>query len=134
MSNWYKIPPSFRITEREYNANIQGMNIVFGAVLGFVLVGAEQLPVGDFVALLALSSAIVVMILYLGSSEYKLFNALTAGVSIACLPYVAEDLFSIDEVPKLQPTLAVWAAMVLLVELMPRDKPTEQKHSQEKDK
>ncbi|WP_298464809.1 hypothetical protein [uncultured Erythrobacter sp.] len=122
MAKWYKIPPSFRITQREYRANIEGMNIVFGAVLGFVLVGAENVEVRDFIGLLVLSSAIVIMILYLGSSEYKLFNAIMAGVSIAFLPYIAVDLFDITEVPKLQPTLAIWALMVLAVELIPREK------------
>ncbi|MEM8725915.1 MAG: hypothetical protein AAGE86_10380 [Pseudomonadota bacterium] len=121
MAKWYKIPPSFRITEREYRANIEGMNIVFGAVLGFVLVGAENVAVRDFIGLLVLSSAIVIMILYLGSSEYKLFNAVIVAVSIAFLPYVAVDLFDITEVPKLQPTLAIWALMVLIVEMIPRE-------------
>lgn len=125
MANWYKIPTTFRITEREYRANIEGMNIVFGAVLGFVLVGAENVEVGDFIALLALSSAIVVMILYLGSSEYKLFNAVTTALSIAFLPYIAVDLFDITEVPKLQPTLAIWAIMVLGVEMIPREQAPE---------
>lgn len=132
MAKWYQMPPSFRITEREYRANIDGMNIVFGAVLGFVLVGAENVPVRDFVALLALSAAIVVMILYLGSSEYKLFNAITTALSIAFLPFIAVDLFNVTEVPKLQPTLAIWALMVLFVELIPRA-PAQDENSQEKD-
>ncbi|MEL6531107.1 MAG: hypothetical protein AAFQ27_14180 [Pseudomonadota bacterium] len=130
MAKWYKMPPSFRITEREYRANIEGMNIVFGAVLGFVLVGAENVAVRDFIGLLVLSAAIVIMILYLGSSEYKLFNATITAVSIAFLPYIAVDLFDITEVPKLQPTLAIWALMVLLVEMIPRA-PSSEQNSQE---
>ena len=132
MANWYKLPPSFRITEREYRANIEGMNIVFGAVLGFVLVGAENVEVRDFIGLLVLSSAIVIMILYLGSSEYKLFNAGITALSIAFLPYIAIDLFDITEVPKLQPTLAIWALMVLLVETIPRA-PAPERNSEEKE-
>ncbi len=132
MAKWYKLPPSFRITEREYRANIEGMNIVFGAVLGFVLVGAENVEVRDFIGLLVLSSAIVIMILYLGSSEYKLFNAIVTALSIAFLPFIAVDLFDITEVPKLQPTLAIWALMVLGVELIPRERVPDQV-SQEKD-
>ena len=132
MANWYKMPPSFRITEREYRANIDGMNIVFGAVLGFVLVGAENVAVRDFIGLLVLSSAIVIMILYLGSSEYKLFNASVTALSIAFLPFIAVDLFDITEVPKLQPTLAIWALMVLFVEMIPRA-PAPDQISQEKD-
>ena len=132
MANWYKMPPSFRITEREYRANIEGMNIVFGAVLGFVLVGAENVEVRDFIGLLVLSSAIVIMILYLGSSEYKLFNAAVTALSIAFLPYIAVDLFDITEVPKLQPTLAIWALMVLFVEMIPRA-PAPKPDSEEKE-
>ena len=118
------------MTEREYRANIEGINIVFGAVLGFVLVGAEGLPVFDFMILLVLSVAIVVMILYLGSSEYKLYYAVMAAISIIALPFVAEDLFSLARVPKLQPTLAIWALMISAVELIPRA-PSEPDSTQE---
>ncbi len=120
MSNWYKIPKSTRMTQREYRANIEGINIVFGAVLGFVLVGAEGLPVFDFVLMLVMSASIVVLILYLGSSEYKLFYAVLTAATIIALPFIAEDLFSLTRVPKLQPTLAIWALMVAGVELIPR--------------
>ncbi|MEO1220540.1 MAG: hypothetical protein AAFY42_04205 [Pseudomonadota bacterium] len=123
MVKWYHIPRGWKVTEREYRANIEGINIVFGAVLGFVLVGAEGLPVFDFMALLMLSATVVIMILYLGSSEYKLYYAVLTALSIAALPFVSEDLFSLAKVPKLQPTLAIWALMVLGVELMPRAEP-----------
>lgn len=122
MAKWHQIPRGWTVTDREYRANIEGINIVFGAVLGFVLVGAEGLPVFDFIALLMLSAGVVVMILYLGSSDYKLYYAVMTGVAIAALPFVSEDLFSLAKVPKLQPTLAIWALMVLAVELMPREK------------
>lgn len=122
MSKWYKMPPTFRITEGEYKANVDGINIVFGAVLGFVLVGGEGLPMRDFVALLMLSASIVVMIFYLGQSEYKLFYIVLTAASIIAFPYIAEDFFKLARVPKLQPTLAVWTLMVLLVEMMPREK------------
>ncbi len=130
MANWYKMPPSFRITEGEYKANVDGINIVFGAVLGFVLVGGEGLPVRDFAALLILSAAIVVMILYLGRSEYKLFYGVMTAVSIIAFPFIAEDFFKLARVPKLQPTLAIWAFMIVLVEIMPRET-TKTKNSQE---
>ena len=133
MSNWYKIPRDWTVTEREYRANIDGINIVFGAVLGFVLVGAEGLPVWDFAFLLVMSAAIVVMILYLGSSEYKLFYIVMTALSIVALPYAAEELFSLTRVPKLQPTLAIWALMVLAVECMPRS-PDPDKNSKENTK
>lgn len=120
MANWYKIPTSWRMTEREYNANVTGMNIVFGAVLGFVLAGAESLAAKDFALLLIISATIAVLILYLGSSEYKLFNAVLVALAIGFLPHLLEDILALADVPKLQPTLAVWALMVLAVEILPR--------------
>jgi hypothetical protein len=125
MAKWYKIPLSFRITEREYRANINGINIVFGAVLGFVLAGAEGLPPQDFAGLLFISAFVVVMILYLGSTEYTLFYALATAASIVFLPFLLEVAgVTRTEVPQLQPTLGVWAIMIVLAELT-REKTTD---------
>ena len=118
MAKWYKIPLSLKITEREYRAHISGINIVFGAVLGFVLAGAEGLPPPDFAGLLFISAFIVVMILYLGSTEYKLFYASTTAASIVFLPSLLKLMgLARAEVPQLQPTLGVWAIMVVMAEL-----------------
>lgn len=121
MGKWYRMPPTFRVTEREYRANIEGINIVFGAVLGFVLARADGLPIYDFMSLLFLSALVVILILYLGSSEYRLFYGVSAAGSIAALPMITTSGLKIQTVPYLQPTLAVWAFMVLLVELLPRE-------------
>ena len=48
MAKWYHFPTTSRLSDGEYEANIQGINIVFGAVLGFVLADASGLPPGDF--------------------------------------------------------------------------------------
>jgi len=133
MANWYKIPPTYAVTEQEYRANVDGMNIVFGAVLGFVLVGAEGLPVKEFAITLILSVAIVVMILYLGSSEYKLSHGVIAAISIFFLPDIAGGVLRLAHVPKLQPTLAIWPSMVVAVELVPKTK-TQIKQSQENER
>lgn len=121
MADWYKIPPTFRITQREYEANIRGMNIVFGAVLGFVLAGTTGLPMIDFCVVLLISASVVISILYLGSSPYKLFYGITAIAAVAVLPIVLEDPLGITPIPQLQPTLAVWTFMVLMVEIIPRE-------------
>ena len=123
MAKWYAMPKSFAMSEREYDANIRGMNIVFGAVLGFVLADANELPAYEFGIVLLLSASVVVTILYLAHSDYKLFYAGTAIVGIAVLPRILADPLDIPPIPKLQPTLAVWTAMVLFVEIMPREKP-----------
>lgn len=125
MANWYKLPATFRISQSEYRANINGMNIVFGAVLGFVLAGAEGLPPVDFMKVLFVSALAVIMILYLGSTEYILFYGLTAALLIFAMPEILTDQLSINPIPYLQPTLIVWASMVAVLELTPRLKPSE---------
>lgn len=119
MAKWYHIPTTFRMTDDEYAANINGINMVFGAVLGFVLARAEEMPTDDFAFVLLLSAGVVVTILYLASSEYRLFYAGTAALAIAFLPEFLAHM-NIGQIPKLQPTLAVWAAMVVFLELFPR--------------
>ena len=133
MADWYKIPLHSRVTEREYRANVDGINIVFGAVLGFVLAGSEDLPPIDFMILLFTSATVVISILYLSSSEYKLFYGLMTAALIWFLPRITTEFLEIETIPALQPTLAVWAAMVLLVEMMPRHKPDKLIQSEEED-
>ena len=122
MANWYKIPTSSTMSEGDYRASLNAMNIVFGAVLGFVLVGGESLPVLDFMALLGISALIVMLIQAIALSEYTLFNIAITALAIYQLPDVAENWFNIAKVPKLQPTLAIWAGMAVLIELSPREK------------
>ncbi|MEP1422654.1 MAG: hypothetical protein ABJK59_12860 [Erythrobacter sp.] len=120
------------MADGDYRAGLNALNIVFGAVLGFVLVGGENLPIFDFVALLALSALIVMMIQSIALSEYTLFSVISTALAIFFLPQLAEDWFSLTKVPKLQPTLAVWAIMATLLELWPREHP--QRHSEKSDK
>lgn len=127
MANWYKIPTQFRVTQREYQANINGMNIVFGAVLGFVLAGAEGLPPADFMFVLFVSALAVILILYLGLTDYILFYGLCAGAMIWALPLILAEQFKVNPIPYLQPTLIVWALMVAVLELSPRQKTPETK-------
>ena len=122
MANWFKIATISKMSEGDYRAGLNAMNIVFGAVLGFVLVGAQDLPVRDFVWLLVSSALIVMLIQSISLSEYTLFTIITTAAAIYFIPTMAEDLFSISAVPKLQPTLAVWAAMVVILEVSPREK------------
>ncbi len=123
MSNWYKFPSGSTMSEGDYRAGLSAMNIVFGAVLGFVLVGGEDLPTRDFVGLLIMSATIVMMVQSIALSEYKLFSIAITAAAIYYLPVIAEDWFSLAAVPKLQPTLAVWAGMAVILEISPREKP-----------
>jgi hypothetical protein len=125
LAKWYKFPTTFRISDREYKANIDGMNIVFGAVLGFVLAGAEGLPPLDFMIVLFVSAMTVILILYLASTDYILFYGACTAIVIFALPILLRDQFAIKPIPYLQPTLIAWAMMVAILELSPRDKTTE---------
>lgn len=118
---WYAIPTSFAISDAEYRANMNGINIVFGAVLGFVLARIEGLPPLDFAFALISCATVVVFILYLASTEFLLFYTLAAFAGIIALPFVLTQV-GIPPIPDLQPTLAAWTVMVLVVELTPRRK------------
>ncbi|MEO0464309.1 MAG: hypothetical protein AAF127_14360 [Pseudomonadota bacterium] len=123
MANWYKLPSSSTITDGDYRAGLNALNIVFGAVLGFVLVGGDSLPTTDFMALLVISATIVMLIQSIALSEYTLFSIVTTALAIYFLPSLAEEWFAIAKVPKLQPTLAVWAGMAVILEISPRAQP-----------
>jgi hypothetical protein len=113
------------MTYGEYRANIAGLNIFFGAVLGFVMAATEKLEAWNFGLVLLLTSAVVVSILYISSSPHRLiYAALTIGF-IVTLPEVVEGILHDANAlpPKLQPTLAVWTLMTIAIEFLPREKP-----------
>jgi hypothetical protein len=123
MAKWYKIPTSSRMTHGEYRANVNGMNIVFGAVLGFVLADTAAMPLYEFGVLLFLSSGAAIGVLYLESSDYKLFYAALNAMAIWLLPQVLDILEAPDSLYRLPVVFAIWAIMVLVIELVPRDAP-----------
>lgn len=112
-----------KMTLREYDANIQGIHMLFGAVLGFVLAGAEAFTTFEFAMVLLFTSGVVVGIFYVTASRHRLAYVLFSGVTIALLPIFLEQMIrSGAPLPaKLQPTLAVWLFMVTLVEFVPRE-------------
>jgi hypothetical protein len=119
-----RLAAKMRMTEREYRANIDGLNIFFGAVLGFVLAGSETLDNLGFGVMLAGTSGVVISILYITASEQRLAYSALSLVMIALMGPVYEDMFSTaGSIPeKLQPCLLVWALMTILVEFLPREK------------
>jgi len=113
-----------RMSYGEYRANLAGLNIFFGAVLGFVMAGAERLDSWNFGLLLLLISGIVVSILYISSSPHRYTYAGLTLLFVAALPYAAAEIFHDPAAlpPKLQPTLVVWAAMTIAIEFLPRER------------
>lgn len=113
----------FRVTAREARANIAGLNIVFGAVLGFVLASTETMITRDYIFTLFTSATLATVILYVSHSKHRLVYAAIGIGFVSFLPDLLNEQFFSDasRIPeKLQPTFAVWLMMTLLVEFWPR--------------
>ena len=117
-----RMPKAFVPTESEIRANHAGMNTFFGAVLGFVMAGTERLDAIEFASVLFLVSGVVISVLYVSASPYKLAYALLTLLFIAILPRLVDPILDKGEhLPdKLQPTLLVWTLLSILVEFFPR--------------
>ena len=113
-----------RMSSGEYQANLNGMNMFFGAVLGFVLSGTEKLSAWQFGVLLTALAGIVITVLYISSSKHRLAYSLLALFYAATFPEVMGLLLRSPElVPdKVRPTLLVWIGMTVLVEFWAREK------------
>lgn len=113
-----------RMTHGEYRANLNGLGIFFGAVLGFVMAGTEALAPRDFTLMLFVVAAIVITILYVSNSPYRLAYGALGALMIATLPQMLGRILSDGAPipPHLQPTLGVWLAITVAVEFLPRDK------------
>lgn len=121
LEDWFVGPQ--RMNAKERKANIDGLNIVFGAVLGFVLAATENMGTYDFSIILFYSATIVVTILYVTHSRFKWAYMAISFVAVATLPLAMERVFieATSQIPeKLQPTFAVWWAMSILMEIWPR--------------
>lgn len=113
-----------RMTEREYQANMNGLNMFFGAVLGLALTGAEKLNDLRFAVVLAMVAGAVISILYISSSRHRVVYAAYALLVSAVFPEMMGMLLhDPDIVPaKIRPTLLVWTVMTILVEFWQREK------------
>ena len=69
-----------RLSVGEYQANLNGLNMFFGAVLGFVLTGTEALNSWQFGQILMLLAGAVVSILYISSSKNRVVYSILALV------------------------------------------------------
>lgn len=113
-----------RMSAKEYQANINGLNIFFGAVLGFVLAGTENLSDLQFGLVLFVLATVVITILFISSSRSRiLYSALAIGMATAFPVIVDVLLDGHGVVPgKIRPTLLVWTLMTIVVEFLPRER------------
>ena len=108
--------------EREYRANVHGLQIVFGAVLGFVLAGAEKFAAFDFATLLLITIGAVVSILYISASQRRIAYTLLAIGYAMLLPLAVLRITGVEAPEKLAPTLLIWTLFQAGVEFAPRRK------------
>lgn len=114
-----------RMTTGEYQANLNGLNMFFGAVLGFVMTGTETLDTLRFGLILTMLAGAVISILYISSSKNRLAYALYALVVAFTFPDAVDFMLRTEGIvpAKIRPTLLVWTAMTILVEFWGREQP-----------
>ena len=112
------------MTAGEYRANLQGLNVFFGAVLGVVMAGTERLAPFDYGVMLLLLASLVITILYISSSPKRLLYSALILVAIALMPEMVTQLIDdrISSLAYLQVTLLVWALLAILIEFAPRER------------
>ena len=111
-----------RMSTGEYQANLNGLNMFFGAVLGIVLAGSEKLSTWQFGLMLVMLAGAVISILYISSSKHRLGYSVYALLAAVAIPRIMDlALRTKGLVPdKVQPTLIVWTLMTILVEFWAR--------------
>ena len=112
------------MTAGEYRANLQGLNVFFGAVLGVVMAGTERLAPFDYGVMLLLMASLVITIVYISSSPKRLLYSALILVAIALMPEMVTQLIDdrISSLAYLQVTLLVWALLAILIEFAPRER------------
>lgn len=108
-----------KLTQREYEASLNALNIFFGAIIGVSLGNIEKMPTINYVVLLLITASIVSTILVVSYSHRRFQNMLVMILVLAMAWYA--HLYLTDESPiafpeKLLPTLSVWAAMAIMLE------------------
>ena len=113
-----------RMTAAEYQAHLTGINIFFGAVLGFVINGIDRLDAVGFGVVLTFISGVVISILYISASKHRLLYSFYTLILVAALPWIIDRVVQgpFELPPKLQPTLFVWTLITIFAEFLPRER------------
>ncbi len=111
-----------KMTVREYEANLNGIHMLFGAMLGVVLANTEALETWRYMMLIAFTVGIVVSILYVSASEKRIGYFALALIGVWILPRFLDSILAPGDVApsKLQPTLLCWVLFVGMIEFLPR--------------
>ncbi len=123
-----KIGNPFKLTQREYEATINALNIFFGAIIGVSLGNIAEIPLKDYVILLVVISALVSSILLVTYTHRRIWNSIMLIGFLLAAWYQESDTGGefIDFPDRVLPTLTVWAAMAIMTEFSDRaDDPNE---------
>ncbi len=113
-----------RMTDGEYRANLSGINMFFGAVLGVVLGGIEKLDQFQFGVVLVLLATIVTTIMFISGSRHRMAYAVYAILMTLATPRLIDALLKTSNAlpAKVMPTLLAWTLMTILVEFWARER------------
>jgi hypothetical protein len=108
-----------KLSQREYEASLNALNIFFGAIIGVSLGNIEAMSVQDYVVLLLATAAMVSTILVVSYSHRRIWNVVVMFSLLGFAWYI--DIYrakgiDIDFPEKLLPTLSVWAGLAILLE------------------
>lgn len=116
------------MTQEEYEANKNGVNIFFGAVMGIVIADAPNLSAIDYGLALTIGASMVVTLLYISASTRKIFFTLYAATMIISLWAIVQfsDLLPADiatwVINRPLPAFAVWFLFCITIEFAPRER------------
>ena len=110
------------MSSAEYQQAVNVLNMIFGAVLGFVLAGTEQFSASQFVMILIGVTLMVFLIQSIHSDTYRIWFAVLAVLADIVFPNIMKVCLGDDATlpDKIMPTLYVWTAFVILIEFSPR--------------
>ena len=123
-----KIGDPLKLTQREYQATINALNIFFGAIIGVSLGNIAEIPIKEYVILLFVIAAMVSNILIVTFSHRRVWNSLVLVAVLLIAWYLESDSSGqiIDFPDRVLPTLSVWAAMAVMTEFTQRTKDPEE--------
>ncbi len=113
-----------RMSSGEYQANLNGLNMFFGVILGLALTGTEKFNAWQFGVILAGIAGTAISILYRSSSKSRVAYSIYALVSALIFPELMDYMLrGHGLVPdKIRLTLLVWPLMTVCGEFWARDK------------
>ncbi len=118
----FKIGNPFKLTQREYEATINALNIFFGAIIGVSLGNITEIPMDEYVILLIIISVLVSSILLVTYSHRRIWNSIMLAGALLAAWYAESDNGggAIDFPDRVLPTLTVWAALAVMTEFSDR--------------